>query len=76
MELFSWRINIGTRRVDFFVESKVMEELKAIEHLLEVHKTQAFNYCEAYKIPDGLLINFGLKSLEFKRVYNNNHINS
>jgi len=34
---------------------------------------QAINYCEAYDLPVGLLINFGAKSLEFKRVYNTKH---
>ncbi|MEO5912337.1 MAG: GxxExxY protein [Pelobium sp.] len=72
MELFYREENIGTRRVDFFVEGKVMVEIKAIEQLLDVHKAQAINYCEAYTIADGLLINFGSKSLDFKRVYNKN----
>lgn len=62
--------HIGTRRVDFFVEQQVMVELKATEKLEDVHKAQAINYCEAYNIADGLLINFGSKSLDFKRVYN------
>ena len=62
--------SIGTRRVDFFLEQKVMVEIKAIEQLLPVNITQAINYCEAYHIADGLLINFGAMSLEFKRVYN------
>jgi len=66
---------VGTRRVDFFVEDRVMVELKAIEKLEEVHKAQAINYCEAYNIADGLLINFGGKSLDFKRVYNKNLVN-
>jgi GxxExxY protein len=61
---------IGTRRVDFFVEDKVMVELKAVEKLEGVHKAQAINYLEAYNMADGLLINFGNISLEFKRVYN------
>ncbi len=64
--------DVGTRRVDFFVEGKVMVEIKAIEKLEDVHKAQAINYCEAYGIADGLLINFGGKSLDFKRVYNKN----
>lgn len=67
--------DVGTRRVDFFVEGKVMVEIKAIEKLEEVHKAQAINYCEAYNIADGLLINFGGKSLDFKRVYNKNLVN-
>lgn len=72
MPIFYRDENVGTRRVDFFVEGKVMVELKAIEKLEDVHKAQAINYCEAYNIADGLLINFGGKSLDFKRVYNKN----
>ena len=72
MDLYYRQQHIGTRRVDFFVEEKVMVEIKAIEKLEDVHKAQAINYCEAYNIADGLLINFGAKSLDFKRVYNKN----
>ena len=75
MDLFYREQHIGTRRVDFFVEEKVMVEIKAVENLEEVHKAQAINYCEAYKITDGLLINFGAKSLQFNRVYNKNLVN-
>jgi GxxExxY protein len=75
--------DIGTRRVDFFVENKVMAELKVIITLEDVHLAQAINYLEAYDLEVGLLINFGAKSLQFKRVMNNpknqsqssNHIN-
>lgn len=70
MPIFYREEQIGTRRVDFFVENAVMVELKAIEKLEPVHKAQAINYCEAYHIADGLLINFGGMSLEFNRVYN------
>ena len=66
---------IGTRRVDFFVEGVIMVEIKAIIKLEEVHLAQAMNYLEAYHMPVGLLINFGGKSLEFKRVHNNALIN-
>lgn len=75
MDFFYREQHIGTRRVDFFVENKVMVEIKAIEKLEDVHKAQAINYCEAYNIADGLLINFGSKSLDFKRVYNKNLVN-
>ena len=70
MDLSYREENIGTRRVDFFVENKIMVEIKAIEKLEGVHKAQAINYCEAYNIADGLLINFGGTSLDFKRVFN------
>ena len=66
-------INIGKRRVDFFVENKIMVELKALIKLEDAHLAQAMNYCQAYNLPIGLLINFGAKSLQFKRVYNLNH---
>jgi GxxExxY protein len=62
--------NVGTRRVDFFVEGKVMVEIKAIEKLEGVHKAQAINYCEAYNVADGLLINFGAERLQYHRVFN------
>ena len=61
---------IGERRVDFFVGEKIMVELKAIIQLEDVHLAQAKNYLEAYNIEVGLLINFGSKSLEFKRLQN------
>ena len=70
MSIYYRNEQIGTRRVDFFVEGLVMVELKAIETLLDVHKAQAINYLEAYNVADGLLINFGNLSLEFKRIYN------
>ena len=60
---------IGTRRVDFFIGNRIMLEIKAIIKLEDVHLAQAKNYLEAYNINDGLLINFGAKSLEFKRLY-------
>ncbi len=66
-------IKLGTRRVDFFVEGLIMLELKALVRMEDVHLAQAMNYCQAYNLPIGLLINFGAKSLEFKRVYNLSH---
>jgi GxxExxY protein len=59
---------IGTRRVDFLVEDKVMVELKALTKLEDVHLAQAINYLEAYRLEVGLLLNFGAKSLEYRRV--------
>lgn len=59
---------IGTRRADFVVEGKVLVEIKAIIQLEDVHWAQALNYLKAYKLEVGLLINFGSKSLTFKRL--------
>jgi GxxExxY protein len=70
MPLYYKEEQIGTRRVDFFVEGIVMVEIKAIIMLEDVHLAQAINYLEAYNMEVGLLINFGSKSLQFKRVMN------
>lgn len=71
MPIFYRNTQIGTRRVDFFVEEKIMVELKALIKLEDVHLAQTINYLEAYRMQIGLLINFGSKSLEFKRLHNN-----
>ncbi len=53
MSIFYREFEIGTRRVDFFVENKIMVEIKAIIHLEDVHLAQAINYLEAYKMEIG-----------------------
>ena len=61
---------IGTRRVDFLVEGKVAVEIKAIRELEDLHLAQAINYLESYDLEIGLLLNFGSKSLDYKRLSN------
>lgn len=70
MPIFYKEKQIGTRRVDFLVQDVVSVELKALIKLEDVHLAQAINYLEAYNLEIGLLINFGAKSLEFKRLIN------
>ncbi len=64
---------IGLRRADFLVEEIIGVELKAVTELNDRHLAQAINYLECYALEVGLLINFGAKSLQFKRVSNKNH---
>lgn len=73
MPVFYREEQIGTRRVDFFLEGEIMVELKAIIQLEDVHLAQAKNYLEAFNMQSGLLINFGSKSLTFKRLFNKKH---
>jgi GxxExxY protein len=61
---------IGMRVVDFFVNDIIMVELKAVTDLNDVHLAQGLNYLEASGLEVGLLINFGAKSLQFKRLHN------
>jgi GxxExxY protein len=70
MPVFYKKQQIGTRRVDFLVDGIIAVELKAIIQLEDVHLAQAINYLEANDLEVGLLINFGAKSLQFKRVQN------
>lgn len=70
MPIFYRDHQIGTRRVDFLVEDVISVEIKAIINLEDVHLAQAINYLEAYNIEVGLLINFGSKSLQVKRLIN------
>ena len=73
MPIFYDGIQIGERRVDFFVESLISVELKAREILEPVHYSQARNYLEAYNVEVGLLLNFGNISLEYKRLENSKY---
>jgi len=64
------RVQIGTRRVDFLVKGIICVEIKALIELQDIHLAQAINYLEAYNLEIGLLINFGSRSLDFKRLVN------
>ena len=63
-------VQIGTRRVDFLVEENISVEIKAKSQLDDNHLAQGLNYLEAYNLEVGLLINFGERSLKFKRLLN------
>lgn len=71
MSVYYRDFDIGTRRVDFFVENIIMVEIKAKLELNEAHLNQAINYLVAYNMKIGSLINFGGRSLQFKKVHNN-----
>lgn len=70
MPIYYRNMHIGTRRVDFLVEGVISVELKALTKLEDVHFAQAINYLEAYNLEIGMLINFGERSLIFKRLAN------
>ncbi|HEV7350255.1 GxxExxY protein [Telluribacter sp.] len=71
--VFYKEVEVGIRRVDFFVENQVLVELKAQIEMTVMHLAQTLNYLEAFQLEVGLLINFGSRSLEFKRVLNKKH---
>jgi GxxExxY protein len=63
-------VDVGTRRADFVIENKIVVEIKALVNLEDVHLAQAKNYVVAYDFPNGLLINFGSQSLQYKLLFN------
>ena len=70
LPIFYKEKQIGSRRVDFLIQSIICVELKAITQVENLHIAQAINYLEAFSLEIGLLINFGKPSLEFKRLTN------
>ncbi len=58
---------MGDFMTDIIVDGRLVLELKAVSALNSAHEVQLVNYLTATKIETGLLLNFGAKSLEFKR---------
>lgn len=63
-------IEVGKRRADFIVENVILVEIKALHGLDDYCISQVLNYLKAFNLEVGLLINFGEKSLKFKRLIN------
>ena len=57
-----------TYQPDFICFDEVIVEIKAISGLSGIEEAQLINYLKATSLKVGLLINFGAKSLEYKRL--------
>ena len=53
---------------DIICFGEIIVELKAVSEILPVHEAQLVNYLKITKKKVGLLINFGAKSLYYKRI--------
>ena len=53
---------------DFVVFDRVILEVKSCEKIIDEHVGQVLNYLAASELKVGLIVNFGKKSLEYKRV--------
>ncbi len=60
---------IGLYIADLVVDNSVIVEVKSCPSLLPVHQAQLINYLAVSSCPVGLLVNFGSKKLEIKRLY-------
>ena len=55
---------------DFVCYDKIILEIKACEKLNDLHFAQVLNYLSATNFKLGILLNFGTKSLTYKRIIN------
>ena len=60
---------VGKFKADIIVEDQVILEMKAVNDLHMAHEIQLVNYLTATGIDNGLVINFGSDSLQFKRKF-------
>ena len=59
---------VGHYIADIIVGNELLLELKALQSITGSCKSQLLNYLKASGLPAGLILNFGSKSLEFKRM--------
>lgn len=59
---------VGEYEADLVVEDKVILELKAVSKLHPAHEAQAINYLAATGLRLVILLNFGVPSLQHKRL--------
>ncbi len=62
-------VRVGDYKADIIVENRLILELKAVINLAKAHEAQLVNYLSATGISDGLLLNFGATSLQYKHKY-------
>ena len=60
---------VGDFYADLLVDNLIIVELKAVERLAVAHEVQLVNYLTATKREEGLLLNFGTESLEFRKKF-------
>lgn len=60
---------IGNFIADVVVANELIIELKAVQTILPIHEVQLVNYLAATGIDEGLLLNFGTDSLQFKKKF-------
>ena len=64
---YKGQVLASTYRVDFLCFGGVLVEVKAARHLVPVDEAQVLNYLKASGLKTGLLLNFGARSLEYRR---------
>ena len=58
---------VGDYYADILVDNKIILELKAVEKIVDVHRTQVLNYLTATKLRLAMILNFAKESFEYER---------
>jgi len=61
-------ITLGNQRIDLLIEGEVILEIKACREIIPIHRNQLISYLKTTNKKLGLILNFGRKKLEIKRV--------
>jgi GxxExxY protein len=69
LEVRDQGVLVGYYIPDFVVEDVVIVEIKALSWLDNSHLRQIIGYMAVTGCPVGLLINFGRRSLEYRRIF-------
>jgi GxxExxY protein len=64
-------VNLGNQRIDLLVDGEVILEIKACTKIIPIHRDQVISYLKTADKKLGLILNFGRRRLEIKRVVNN-----
>jgi GxxExxY protein len=59
---------VGAYYADILVEDKIIVELKSVDRITDVHRTQALNYLKATGMELAVILNFGKESLQYERL--------
>jgi GxxExxY protein len=59
---------VGLYKADLIIDNKIILEIKGISKLNASHEAQALHYLAATGLQLAILINFGMSSLEYRRV--------
>ena len=60
---------VGDFVTDIIMDKALIIELKSVQSLLPIHEVQLVNYLTATGIEEGVLLNFGSESLQFKKKF-------
>lgn len=63
-------LELGRQRVDFIIRDSIIVDLKCVSEILELHKAQILSYLKTSNKRLGLILNFGKKRVEIKRLLN------